>query len=611
MTVEIYVTGIGSREALDPDKVPPNYPKKDRLAPAHINAQMIELGELFARLGFTLRSGAADGADAAFEAGWDRVPGSKKEIFLPWPGFNKHDGNQAYYLPQKDVPKFEAIAATLHPIWEQLKADPSKQGVIKLHTRNVGQVLGKYAQTPSHMLVCWTPDGCTGQATRSRNTGGTGTAIVLAERFNVPIFNLYHPGAFESAVAYAHRLARQRDRRFHPEGALPTNGETFVFGSNLAGRHGKGAALVAREQFGAVYGQGEGPQGRSYAIASKDGRPGTPPLTDKAATLSLTQIKEGVDRFIEYANSHPGEQFFLPRIGCALAAHSDADIAPMFDMAPANCVFSDDWKPWLGLPEHTTRESSRDVSTAEPINIFSGAPGLGGALTNMSERAREKGRIKHSYPVVINDVRYVDSEAAYQALKIPGNDEYNDGLMIDIIALKFKQNTKLFDLVKKYGGAAWLEKCSHFTNAKSASFQSWEGQGNGSRFIRNLVFGYKKAVTGLGPKTRVVHVEQAPYDVYIGRDMTAKNPKYVNQGLGNTVKVRDVGSVDTAVRMFSELLEADPALKLKALAVKGRTIGCWCKRRENYEALCHGDVIAAVADGRPWVPQTVVQAELF
>lgn len=458
-----------------------------------------------------------------------------------------------------------------------------------------------------------------------RSGGQTGidqAGLVAAIALRIPALGLY-PKGFRRRLADGKDVTAPRDavqaelmaqasdltafeRVFHPDGTLPTDGEIFVFGSNLAGRHGKGSALTAREQFGAIYGQGEGLQGQSYGIPTKDGRPGTPPLADPAATLSLEDVKAGIERFLEFARSRPDLKFFVVRVGCSLAVHKDEDIAPLFAKAPANCSFPDTWKPWL-----TAIPPQEDVITADPINIWSGAAGLGGALTNMSERAREKGCIKHSYPVVINDVRYVDSEAAYQALKIPGNDEYNDGLMIDIIALKFRQNPRLMEYVGKRGGAAWLEKCSHFTQAKSERFQAWEGQGNGSRFIRNLVFGYKKAVTGLGPKTRVVHVEHAPYDVYIGRDMTAKNPKYVNQGLGNTAKSREVGSVDAAVRMFSELIETDPALKLRAKAVKGRTIGCWCKSRDNYDALCHGDVIAAVADGRPWVPQTAVQSELF
>lgn len=140
-------------------------------------------------------------------------------------------------------------------------------------------------------------------------------------------------------------------RKFHKDGTIPTNGEIFVFGSNLAGRHGKGSALVARQKFGAIYGQGRGPMGQSYAIPTKDGRPGTPYLTDPRSTRSLAAIKVDVQEFIEYATKHPELQFFVVRLGCALATHSNADIAPMFAGAPANCSFSEEWAPWLQTPE--------------------------------------------------------------------------------------------------------------------------------------------------------------------------------------------------------------------------------------------------------------------
>ena len=136
-------------------------------------------------------------------------------------------------------------------------------------------------------------------------------------------------------------------RRFHPDKSLPQNGEVFVFGSNLAGRHGKGSALVAKERFGAKYGVAKGRQGQSYAIPTKDGRPGTPALADPRATLPLPVIRVEIDRFIQYASMHPQEQFFVVRVGCSLAAHSDADIAPLFATAPENCSFPENWRPWL------------------------------------------------------------------------------------------------------------------------------------------------------------------------------------------------------------------------------------------------------------------------
>lgn len=137
-------------------------------------------------------------------------------------------------------------------------------------------------------------------------------------------------------------------RRFHRDGTLPSEGDIFVFGSNLAGRHGKGAALVDKQRFGAVYGQARGLQGRSYGIPTKDGRPGTPDLRDVRSTRALADIATDVQTFIRFAQDHPEMRFFVSRLGCSLAAHEDEDIAPLFAAAPANCSFPQDWAPWLG-----------------------------------------------------------------------------------------------------------------------------------------------------------------------------------------------------------------------------------------------------------------------
>lgn len=109
----------------------------------------------------------------------------------------------------------------------------------------------------------------------------------------------------------------------------------FVFGSNLAGRHGKGAALTAYQAYGAVYGKGQGFQGRSYAIPTKD-------LFLK--TLPLERIKVYVNTFIEFARKNPDMRFTVTRIGCGLAGYKDEDIAPMFAEAPYNCSLPEGWR---------------------------------------------------------------------------------------------------------------------------------------------------------------------------------------------------------------------------------------------------------------------------
>lgn len=108
----------------------------------------------------------------------------------------------------------------------------------------------------------------------------------------------------------------------------------FVFGSNLAGRHGAGAALFARNNYGAVYGQGVGRQGYSYAIPTKDYR---------INTLPLETIQGYVNEFLLYARNHPELDFRVTRIGCGLAGYNDAQIAPMFVNAPSNCFLPEGW----------------------------------------------------------------------------------------------------------------------------------------------------------------------------------------------------------------------------------------------------------------------------
>ena len=109
----------------------------------------------------------------------------------------------------------------------------------------------------------------------------------------------------------------------------------FVFGSNRAGIHGAGAAYFAWKVHDAEWGQAEGPQGRSYAIPTKD---------KMLKTLSLFSIHEHVMTFLEYARSHPDLIFAITRIGCGLAGYKAEDIAPMFKDAPENCKLPEGWR---------------------------------------------------------------------------------------------------------------------------------------------------------------------------------------------------------------------------------------------------------------------------
>lgn len=173
-----FYAGIGSRET-----------------PANIRALMAELAYDLGEQGYTLRSGAAEGADAAFERGLaDR---HEKEIWLPWKGFNSHPS--ALYRPSAEALQ---LAATFHPAWERCSL-----GAKKLHARNMHQVLGADLATPVDFVVCWTKDGA--------GAGGTGQAIRLAKSRDIAVFDFgYGPGVLPDFRDYLRDL--QRDRGRHP-----------------------------------------------------------------------------------------------------------------------------------------------------------------------------------------------------------------------------------------------------------------------------------------------------------------------------------------------------------------------------------------------------------
>ncbi|MDO4932387.1 MAG: hypothetical protein Q4E63_07065 [Prevotellaceae bacterium] len=110
------------------------------------------------------------------------------------------------------------------------------------------------------------------------------------------------------------------NREYTPEFISELKGnEIFVFGSNLAGAHGGGAARVAFRQFGAVWGKGVGLQGKTYAIPTMQG--------------GVETIRPYVDEFIQFAKEHKEQTFLVTRIGCGIAGFKDEEIAPLFKEA--------------------------------------------------------------------------------------------------------------------------------------------------------------------------------------------------------------------------------------------------------------------------------------
>lgn len=166
----INYTGVGSRET-----------------PLEILKAMTRAAKRLSDNDIRLRSGGADGADAAFQAGASE---KCRSIYIPWNGFNNlfADGGIGIYAGV--CKRALSMAADIHPAW-----DRCSDGAQKLHARNIYQVIGKQMDQPSDFLVCWTREG--------KEIGGTATAIRLAKSYDIPVFNL---GTKQGIQEFAEKL---------------------------------------------------------------------------------------------------------------------------------------------------------------------------------------------------------------------------------------------------------------------------------------------------------------------------------------------------------------------------------------------------------------------
>lgn len=148
--------------------------------------------------------------------------------------------------------------------------------------------------------------------------------------------------------------------------------QVFVFGSNTQGKHGKGAALTAKNKFGAIYGQAEGPQGQSYAIITKDLTKNTHP------SRTPEQIKEQVHNLYEYARENPDKEFLVAYSGKGtnLNAYSNQEMADMFgsEPIPNNIVFEQEFNKLIPTESTQTSsvQSSKQSNTVPTTKIISG-----------------------------------------------------------------------------------------------------------------------------------------------------------------------------------------------------------------------------------------------
>lgn len=156
MTPRIYA-GIGSRKA-----------------PTLALSLATQMAGKLAAASWTLRSGGAPGMDTAFEVGAGH---GSKEIYIPWAGFEQRA--HGIVLQGQLLERALLLAAQVHPNW-----GACNYGARLLHARNVAQIYGADLQTPVELVLCWappTPDGSV--------SGGTRTAVELARRADVPVYN--------------------------------------------------------------------------------------------------------------------------------------------------------------------------------------------------------------------------------------------------------------------------------------------------------------------------------------------------------------------------------------------------------------------------------------
>ena len=177
--------------------------------------------------------------------------------------------------------------------------------------------------------------------------------------------------------------------------------EVFVFGSNLHGHHGGGAARAARKKFGAIWGQGVGLQGQSYAIPTMQG--------------GVETIKPYVDQFIDFAREHTELFFYVTRIGCGIAGFKDSDIAPLFK--DAMDVHN------ICLPESFIKENNSSISPTVPQELLTMMYGQVRTLVDLLKELNKQEPIKDSddarnrlIEITERNVRYGD-EFAFMAMR--------------------------------------------------------------------------------------------------------------------------------------------------------------------------------------------------
>jgi len=214
-----HVSGTSVTERMEAAPLVPIYAGVGtRATPEAVLAHMREIAERLGERGWRLRTGGADGADSAFAAA---APPDRREVIVPWRGYNgldtraghtragdtrAGDGSACRVLTPAEIEAMRPLAEPHHPAWERCAAK-----VRDLHARNVAVLLGTDLRQPAHAVVCWTKDG--------RDIGGTGLAIRLARHHRIPVLNLAEMDV-RAAMDRLERIAQTLDRRNEKQQAV-------------------------------------------------------------------------------------------------------------------------------------------------------------------------------------------------------------------------------------------------------------------------------------------------------------------------------------------------------------------------------------------------------
>ena len=268
------------------------------------------------------------------------------------------------YVPHGATPLFDAMGESLTTLHERIKDDENATGVVTIITDGLENASRKWngpqvrelierlkaeGWTFSYMGSCYDVMSVTMQLSIdhvmefAHDVKGTGNTWHRDSSSKRAYYERMHRD-FDAQEAFEMKRAKMRSNasEYFADRVTPdkieqlAENEVFVFGSNEQGNHAGGAAAFAVSHFGAVMGQGEGPQGQSYAIPTTSG---------------VGLFVQAVQRFIDYAQAHPDQRFLVTRVGCGNAGYDVRQVSQLFTMAIRleNVCLPEDFWDVLGL----------------------------------------------------------------------------------------------------------------------------------------------------------------------------------------------------------------------------------------------------------------------